>query len=776
MSMKQQIYPSKNYIKALFPKVVLICVLLCSAATVGAAKDNAGSGFGSGNYAGWETYNAPRRLEADAIKVSRGVFVRPTEFVGWRSVYWIEFFSGVPFITVSVTVANSLQVTFKQNGADTAVSNISGDGTVFSAVFNLSSDKVMTEIEVIVSDGTNMRSYYLDVCGKDPMSHDIAAAYYSLPAYPETWDATRVLVDQIAGGYDITQKRIEFVANYLVGSQKNTRNLIDPVQAINPGWHSLHYHLAIWNGPAQIIIDNAWTQSEWQYLTNELYKQDPHIFMYAINKNTGNTTLVQDEHYGAYLMNITSETYYQYLLDSLEYQCKSTGYDSIFLDSYSIATVYSFTNFNYISLGGGANVPNEFTTYQNPQLGGLTWLQASEEFISRLTKDLNLRGIWLMPNLGNMITTWDPLDYALPNGGMLEGTPVRPDNSRDKTDQYYLYDWVQSMSRTMYLSQNDKVIILQPSVGDVNNTDYRLFVIGEYLMVRGRHTYINMCFSGQAQASWYPEYEIDLGAPTQTHMIPDEVFIPRKDSIDKALLNYKQGDLYVRRFEKGIVILNPHRTAMQYTVPSDKAYQAAVISGGGTVPTTGINDLMYSLSWVDVAVGAVRTIPAESALILRFAQDDTSTVPSASVSDNVTAYPTTSTVVVNGRNVPFDAYNIGGNNYLKLRDLAYTLTGTEKQFAVSWDEAANMISLTSGYPYTVVGGEMEGKGSGAKTAAPIKSKVFLDGKEVVLTAYNIGGNNYFRLRDIGEAFDFGVDWKEDIREIHIDTSKGYSPP
>ena len=766
---KQYDCSSKNSAKKLCLIIILICLLLCAMASAGAAKANAETGFDHDNYNGWENYNAPRRLEASSMTVGGGAFVRPAAFAGLRSVYWIKPAAGATDVTIGVTAASGLQVAFKQDGSPKPAAPGAGAGSAaFSASFRLDNGKAMTEVEIIISDGTNTRSYYLQICAKDPLGHDIAAAYYGLPAYPETWDATRVLVDQIAGGYSITRERTEFIAGYLAGSQKNTRDLLDPVKAINPAWRSLHYHLAIWNGPAEIIIDNKWTKSEWQYLTNDLYRQDPHIFMYAVNKNTGNTTLLRDVHWGAYLMNISNETYYQYLLDSLDYQCKSTGYDSIFLDSYSIATVYSFTDFNYIHFGGGSNVPDEFTTYQNPQLGSLTWLQASEEFASRLTRDLNSRGIWLLPNLGNMITTWDPLDYALPNGGMLESTPVKPDNSRDAADRYYLYDWIQSMSRTMYLTQKDRVIILQPYLSDISNTDYRLFVIGEYLMVKGRYTYINMCISGQSQASWYPEYEIDLGAPVQTHNIPDEVFAPRKDSIDQALLNYKEGDLFVRRFEKGIVIINPHRSVRQYTVPSDRAYEAAVISGGGTVPATGIGDLKYSLSWEAVATSGTRTVPAEGALILRFAQGNTPGAESKP-GGSITVYPTSSAVIVNGVNVSFDAYNIGGNNYFKLRDLAFTMSGTAKQFDVSWDAAANAISLTSGHPYTVIGGEMEGKGSGAKTAIPTGSKVFLDGQEIALDAYNIGGNNYFKLRDIGEALDFGVNWDIGSRAVIIDT-------
>jgi hypothetical protein len=140
-----------------------------------------------------------------------------------------------------------------------------------------------------------------------------------------------------------------------------------------------------------------------------------------------------------------------------------------------------------------------------------------------------------------------------------------------------------------------------------------------------------------------------------------------------------------------------------------------------------------------------------------------------------TAKPTASTVLVNGINVAFDAYNINDNNYFKLRDLAFAITGSEKQFEVKWDDAKNAINLLSGDPYTVVGGEMTAKGAGNKTPTLTSSKIYLDGKEVALTAYNIEGNNYFKLRDIGQAFDFGVDWDGAANTIVIDTSKGYTP-
>ena len=151
-----------------------------------------------------------------------------------------------------------------------------------------------------------------------------------------------------------------------------------------------------------------------------------------------------------------------------------------------------------------------------------------------------------------------------------------------------------------------------------------------------------------------------------------------------------------------------------------------------------------------------------------------SAAPAVTLAAGATAQPTQSKVLINGKNTAFDAYNINGNNYFKLRDLAYALSGTPKQFDVGWDAAKNAISLASGKPYTITGGEMASKGSGNKTASPTSSKIYLDGKEVSFTAYNIDGNNYFKLRDIGQAINFGVGWDAASNTVTIDMKTGYS--
>jgi hypothetical protein len=119
------------------------------------------------------------------------------------------------------------------------------------------------------------------------------------------------------------------------------------------------------------------------------------------------------------------------------------------------------------------------------------------------------------------------------------------------------------------------------------------------------------------------------------------------------------------------------------------------------------------------------------------------------------------------------AYEIYGNNFFRLRDLAYALNGTEKQFDVGFDAATGAVVITSGQPYTVIGGEMAiGNSTGAITPTPSNGRFVLDGEEVAFMAYLINGNNFVRLRDVGWSLDFWVGFDGSVL---IDTAYGYGP-
>lgn len=139
----------------------------------------------------------------------------------------------------------------------------------------------------------------------------------------------------------------------------------------------------------------------------------------------------------------------------------------------------------------------------------------------------------------------------------------------------------------------------------------------------------------------------------------------------------------------------------------------------------------------------------------------------------VTASPSSTKLMVNGESVGIDAYLINQNNYIKLRDLATLLNRTEKNFEVTWDGTKNAINLKSKNPYTTVGGELaKGDGKG-KTAALSTSAIYVDGIQVTMTAYNIGGNNYFKLRDVMQVFDVYVGWDQATSTASLDTSRSY---
>ena len=135
--------------------------------------------------------------------------------------------------------------------------------------------------------------------------------------------------------------------------------------------------------------------------------------------------------------------------------------------------------------------------------------------------------------------------------------------------------------------------------------------------------------------------------------------------------------------------------------------------------------------------------------------------------------PATSTIYLNGTAKAFDAYLIDDANYFKLRDLAFVLNGTQKQFEIGYDNATRAIMLISGRPYTAVGGEMALGDGRSKNATPTLSTIYLDGLVLDLVVYNIDGNNFFKLREIMEALDVYVGYDNTTRAITLDTSRGY---
>ena len=126
-------------------------------------------------------------------------------------------------------------------------------------------------------------------------------------------------------------------------------------------------------------------------------------------------------------------------------------------------------------------------------------------------------------------------------------------------------------------------------------------------------------------------------------------------------------------------------------------------------------------------------------------------------------------VQVNGQAVKPQAYNIGGYNYFKLRDIAYMLRGTSSSFDVTWDSVNQAINIISGATYTAVGGEMTVASVSSIRVQESTAKLLLDGSGISIKGYNINGNNYYKIADMSAAIGFSVAFESTSRTVQITT-------
>ncbi len=80
----------------------------------------------------------------------------------------------------------------------------------------------------------------------------------------------------------------------------------------------------------------------------------------------------------------------------------------------------------------------------------------------------------------------------------------------------------------------------------------------------------------------------------------------------------------------------------------------------------------------------------------------------------------------------------------------------------------NITAMVTGM---VIGAALVSEAAAGIMAEPTWQKIYVDGRQVSMTAYNIAGQNYVRLRDIGQQVDFNVYWSDGVQ---IDTDAPYT--
>ncbi|WP_324825735.1 D-alanyl-D-alanine carboxypeptidase family protein [Sinanaerobacter sp. ZZT-01] len=139
-----------------------------------------------------------------------------------------------------------------------------------------------------------------------------------------------------------------------------------------------------------------------------------------------------------------------------------------------------------------------------------------------------------------------------------------------------------------------------------------------------------------------------------------------------------------------------------------------------------------------------------------------------------TAVPKNVAVVMDDKTENFAGYNVGGQNYFRLRDFAELLNGSEKQFNITYDNQYKAIQLWKGKAYTANGEQKQVKNLINKEARSISSKLLLDNKRIKFTAYSIEGESYFRFCDIMQIFDVYAAYDYSAEAILIDPKKDYT--
>ena len=80
----------------------------------------------------------------------------------------------------------------------------------------------------------------------------------------------------------------------------------------------------------------------------------------------------------------------------------------------------------------------------------------------------------------------------------------------------------------------------------------------------------------------------------------------------------------------------------------------------------------------------------------------------------------------------------------------------------------NAATLLTGM---VLGASLVGGAAAGIVAEPTWQNIYVDGQQVSMTAYNIAGNNYVKLRDIGQQVGFNVYWDNGVQ---IDSDAPYT--
>ncbi len=144
-------------------------------------------------------------------------------------------------------------------------------------------------------------------------------------------------------------------------------------------------------------------------------------------------------------------------------------------------------------------------------------------------------------------------------------------------------------------------------------------------------------------------------------------------------------------------------------------------------------------------------------------------ISSYNMVNEISATRSVANLLVNGDRATITGYTVNDSNYFKVRDIAMLLTNTSASFNVSWDSKLNAIMIDTHTKYIPIGGELSSYVDQNMDVVENSTPIYVDGRQTAITAYNINGSSYFKIRDIADATGLEFLWDGGSLTINVIT-------
>ena len=137
-------------------------------------------------------------------------------------------------------------------------------------------------------------------------------------------------------------------------------------------------------------------------------------------------------------------------------------------------------------------------------------------------------------------------------------------------------------------------------------------------------------------------------------------------------------------------------------------------------------------------------------------------------------------VIKYGHDYKVKAYNIDGNNYIRLSELGEILADTEKRFYYYVNKYQQCEVILAGNDYFKYNKEQNPAKTTPDKAYRNNWKFYYSDsmfgylKAYDMSMYFVGNENFVKLRDVAKMLDLGIEWNAQTNEVVVDINASYT--